>query len=106
MKEPAKKAKIDEKKYNAANLASSSDTETESEDNGGKRGRNTSAKSSTKKAVKKETSTYADGPSTDEEIKVNLREKKQSHHSDHDEEMNYEATLEASRKIAFQKFRR
>ena len=77
MKEPAtKRSKIDEKKFNAANLASSSDTETESEDNGGKKGRNTSAKSSTKKVVKKENSTYEDGPSTDEEIKVNLREKK------------------------------
>ena len=87
MKEPAKKAKIDEKKYNAANLASSSDTETESEDNGVKKNRTASAKSSAKKAVKKEASTYAEGPSTDEEIKVDLRVKKQTH-SDVEEEMN------------------
>lgn len=71
MKEPVKKARIDDKKFSAANLASSSDTETESEDNGTKKSRGASHKSSSKKlALKKET---AQDGSTDEDIKVDLR---------------------------------
>lgn len=69
MKEPVKKARIDDKKYSAANLASSSDTETEDEEDGTKKSKSNSKRHSMKKEL-------AQGGSTDEEIKVNLREKK------------------------------
>ena len=48
MKEPVKKAKIDTKRFNAANLASSSDTETESDDGQTRKSKATSARHSVK----------------------------------------------------------